>query len=110
MSDKKKLYDEFISYPDIDANYDGIAASIPDYTIKKQYFQVYVDLFRSLRPRKPTFDEFKKNIDEMEALSSATSSLNLNKGGKRRRRRIRKSKRIRRKSKRRRGTKRRRYF
>ena len=110
MSDKKKLYDEFISYPDIDANYDGIAASIPDYTIKKQYFQVYVDLFRSLRPRKPTFDEFKKNIDEMEALSSATSSLNLNKGGSsKRRRRHRKSKRIRRKSRRRRGTKRR-YF
>jgi len=108
MSDIKKLYDEFISYPDIDLHYNEIAASIPDNTIKKQYFQVYVDLFRSLRPRKPTFDEFSKNIGEMETLSSGISSINLKKGGKRRR--FRKSKRIRRKKSKRRRTKRRKYF
>jgi len=108
MTDIEQLYKEFTAYPDLDLHYEEINASIPQYTIKKQYFQVYVDLFRNLR-RKPTPDEFSKKINEMETLSNSLSSLKLNKGGKRRT--LRKSKRIRKKkSKRIRRTKRRKYF
>jgi hypothetical protein len=80
-------YDMFTKYPDIDVYYEQIKSAIDPN--EKQYFQVYVDLFRTLG-RKPTIDEFTDKINELY-LSKSLGSLNLNKGG--RRRRFRKSKR-----------------
>lgn len=87
MSKINILYSRYSGYPDVMVNYEQIKSAIDPN--EKQYFQVYVDLFRTLG-RKPTIDEFTDKINELY-LSKSLGSLNLNTGG--RRRRFRKSKR-----------------
>jgi hypothetical protein len=95
------IYDMFTKYPDVMVNYEEIKSTIID-SEQRKYFNIYVDLFRSLG-RKPTIDEFNIGL-----ITESANNMSI-KGGKRRR--IRKSKRRKsRRSKRRRGTKRRRYF
>lgn len=101
MSKINIQYGKYSGYPDVMVNYEQIKSAIDPN--EKQYFQVYVDLFRTLG-RKPTIDEFTDKINELY-LSKSLGRLNLNKGGKRRR--LRKSKRLRSKRiRRQRGTRR----
>jgi hypothetical protein len=88
------IYDMFTKYPDVMVNYEQIKSTIID-PDQKKYFQVYVDLFRTLG-RKPTLDEFN-----IELITKSANNMSI-KGGSSKRRR--KSKR--RRSKRRRGTRR----
>lgn len=93
------IYDMFTKYPDVMVNYEEIKSSIID-PDQRKYFNIYVDLFRSLG-RNPTIDEFNIGL-----MTESANNMSI-KGGSSKRRRFRKSKR--RKSKRRR-TKRRKYF
>jgi len=99
MSKINILYSKYSGYPDVMVSYEQIKSAIIDPN-EKQYFQVYVDLFRTLQ-RKPTLDEFN-----IELITRGANNMSIE-GGSSKRRRIRKSKRRKsRKSKRRRGTRR----
>ena len=91
------IYDMFTKYPDVMVNYEQIKSTIID-PDQKKYFQVYVDLFRTLG-RKPTLDEFN-----IELITKSANNMSIKGGSSKRRRKSkrRKSKRLRK----RRGTRR----
>ena len=91
------IYDMFTKYPDVMVNYEQIKSTIID-PDQKKYFQVYVDLFRTLG-RKPTLDEFN-----IELITKSANNMSIKGGSSKRRRKSkrRRSKRLRR----RRGTRR----
>lgn len=92
------IYDMFTKYPDVVVNYEEIKSTIID-PDQRKYFNIYVDLFRTLG-RKPTIDEFN-----IELITKSANNMSI-KGGSSKRRRLRKGKRLR-KSKRKRRTMRR---